>query len=352
MRITVLVTIAALALRGYAASPLFKEMHYVGEIGHLDTDEDRRTSVNLGIAKAVNTESGIRLEGKDDHGKVWHASIPIDGGIGWTDVWIADFDGNSRQDLLIASFFPPSGRCLDPIRLTFLMIDSGGRPVPWSIETNWPKAIGEGRRPALLVDANHTGRAELIATECQYAAGVGADVNRRIIGIYEAKNAYWELMHPQDLSPFSAVFRANHRESSHVHLLAPNLADKRDLGNHPIPGISPVTLKEVQPPRPECSHAVYLPPLVNGVLQPFDHDPCDELRYSRLMFSDGSTCYCDGALTVVFDGSEGREILEVESEKRLDPILREVIGRRAQIILAGQKIPGRCSPVEVWASGP
>ncbi len=350
MRITLLAAIAALALRGSAESPLFKGMRYLGEIGHLNTDSDRRTSVQLGIARAVRTESGIRLDGQDDEAKVWSASIPIEGGIGWTDVWIADFDGNSRQDFLIASFFPANGRCVDAIHLTFLMTDSDGRPVPWSIETHWPKAVGEGKKPALLVDENHNGRAELIATECEYAAGVRADENRRIAGIYEAKDAHWELVHPQDLSAFSAVFRANYPETSHVHLLPPWPANNEDLGNRPIAGISPVTLKDILPPVPECSHAVHLPPVVNGALQAREHDPCDELRHSRLMLSDGSACYYDGELTVVFDSPGGREIFKVESEKQLEPTLRRLMRLRARMTLAGQRIPGKCSPVMLWAN--
>jgi hypothetical protein len=102
---------AMLPCRVFCQGGMFRGMRYLGEIGHLETDFDHRTSAALVIAKAISVNQDIHIEGTDDRGKRWTAAVQIFGGIGWTDAWIADFDGNSRKDLLIASIFPPSGRC-------------------------------------------------------------------------------------------------------------------------------------------------------------------------------------------------------------------------------------------------
>ena len=322
-------------------------MRYLGEIGHLGPVFDNPTSADLEIARAVWKNDETHIEGKDDRGKRWTAAIPITGGVGWTDVWMADFDGNARKDLLFASIFPPNGRCLDPVHLTFLMMDSGGRPVPWSIDSRWPRNSGVGKRPALLLDFNRNGWAELMATDCQYTPGPDVDEDRRITGIYEAKDSHWQEIHPADMAPYVALFRANYLRPE-VHLLAPKEADSIDLGNPPPAGAVASSLKAIQPPAPECQHVVWLPPVVNGRLDFSVRNPCGELGHTRFTFSDGSTCYADASMTIVIDRADGREI--VEQRQDLSRLLRGLVTPELKITRIGQTMPGKCSPVMLWAS--
>ncbi len=341
---------AILADPAFCQDGAFRGMHYLGEIGHLETEYDRRTSVDLVVAQAVSNNQEVHIEGKDDGGKRWTAAVRIEGGVGWTDAWLADFDGNSRKDLLIASIFPPNGRCLDPVHLTFLMMDSAGRPVPWSIDSRWPRTVGEGKRPALLVDFNRNGRAELMVTECEYSPGPEVAEDRRITGIYEAQDAQWRLIHPADLAPYIGLFRANYRQSQFVHLLPPKQPDSTDFGNQPVTGASPSMLKAIQPPAPECSEPhIWLPPMVNGRLDFSVRNPCDELGHSRLMFSDESTCYADPGMTIVMDRAEGREIVETEHRRDLETALQRLVTEKFKINRIGQMIPGKCSPAMLWA---
>jgi hypothetical protein len=121
-----LLTLAAAALHGQSQFP----MEYLDEIGHLG-GLDPRTTVNLGVAKATADPDGkVRLEGRDAAGKPWQVWTGLAGGIGGTDVWIADFDHNGRRDLLLASYAPANGRCVDGVTIYTLMFDDLGSPCP------------------------------------------------------------------------------------------------------------------------------------------------------------------------------------------------------------------------------
>jgi hypothetical protein len=76
-------------------------LRYVDEIGHLGTAMDPRTSIKLGRALAVPTATGVDIKGRDDTGTGWTVHLAVTGGISDTNVWQADFDRNSRLDLLI-----------------------------------------------------------------------------------------------------------------------------------------------------------------------------------------------------------------------------------------------------------
>src|SRR5436305_1616501 len=104
-------------------------LHYLGEIAHGST-------AKFAHAKIIPQADGnLVVEGVDDDRKHWNATLLMLGGVGFTDVWQADFDGNGRPDLLLAAYFPQNGRCVDGITLSFLLFDAHGRPVPWVVQT-------------------------------------------------------------------------------------------------------------------------------------------------------------------------------------------------------------------------
>ena len=329
-------------------------MRYLGEVGHLGEVQVHHApfkdvplkSVDFGIAKASAVETGVLFQGADDSGKPWRATVAVLGGIGWTDVWQADFDANSRPDLMIAATFPSNGRCLSPVTITFLMFGSQGRPVPWTIETYLPNNGGIAKPPALLRDFNHNHRAELVATECEYSDPPVAGEAWRIHGIYEAEDARWKLIHPKDVQLYSHAVRVSHQRGLSTEFLTATSSAWADFGNsNPVVAHSAVTITDVLQPEPECRHAIRLK-VVDGQVRRLANDPCEIFSGNRLEMSDGRVCL--GWPTVVIDNSEGREI--VADPALIESKLRELAAARLPVTLVGQSNQLRCSPTQVWVN--
>ena len=195
-------------------------MRYLDDAGHLDTAYDKRTAINIGPVRVTNFESGIRVTGRDDGGEPWGEDLPAIGGVGFTEVWQADFDRNGRQDLLFAAAFPANGRGCQEVTLVFLMLDERGRPVPWKIETQLPYGRRYPYVPAIFAAVDQNGRATLVVTDCVYSPP-RFGVDRRITGIYQSENARWHLVRPVDMAPFIELAARNHLKHNPGDLLAP-----------------------------------------------------------------------------------------------------------------------------------
>ncbi|HVZ15783.1 MAG TPA: hypothetical protein VG897_01605 [Terriglobales bacterium] len=198
LRITFALAVAASSFGAGPVTGLFRGVQYLDEVGHLGSEFDSRTSVDFKIAKASIVGDGdIEFTGKDDGGRKWSARFRVAGGVGWTTVWKADFDRNGRSDLMIGSYFPRNGRCIPAVTISFLMFDAHGMPNPWSVQTDIPgHADVFPQVPALLTDLNGDGRAQLVATRCEYAMGPGLGEDHSIAGAYEARDAVWKLWRP------------------------------------------------------------------------------------------------------------------------------------------------------------
>ena len=168
--------VAALSM-GQARFP----MKYRASVGALGSEFDNRRSVDLGSVRVFAEEGDLRIEGKDHSGKPWRVWVPQRGGIGGTDVWTADFDHDGQEDLLIRSFFPSNGRCLDGGEITVVLFDEYGRPVPWNVTA---QLIDDPVLPPIL-DLNRDDRAEFVITSCEYSNRKTSCANgedRRIYG--------------------------------------------------------------------------------------------------------------------------------------------------------------------------
>jgi hypothetical protein len=319
-------------------------LQYLDEISHLGTDYDTRTSVSLGRAQAVADEAGnIRFQGRDHAGKVWHAILPISGGIGYTTVWQADFDGNSRSDLLIAALSPLNGRCVNEVTLSFLLFDQAGEPFPWTIDTWTPTSARYPTVPALFVDPEGSGRPKLVATDCREETG-----DRSFTGIYEAKDAMWHLFRPARVGAYAALVRRSYKMREQDRLLPSQPGDWPDQGNFVDEKTQPqVTISTVLSASPECGKVVRLPIGSDGKVFIDANNTCDEIGKNRIQLSDGRTCY--GWPTVMLDRTYGREIVAASELKELEPLLREIAAKRWPVRLAGQKELGKCSPSLLWA---
>jgi hypothetical protein len=201
----------AFIVAGVAVGQVPFPMKYLGEVGHLGQDLfDRRKFADFGFARAFPDEYGeLRFEGPDHAGKIWRVWMPQVGGVGSTEVWTGDFDHNGQADLLIARSFPGNGRCVSNADLTMLLFDASGRPVPWTASTEIPDT--ERRfpyRPAVLVDANNDGRAEIVTTRCGPWDANSLDF--QVTGVYEAREAHWLPMQDVPLEPYIQAAHAAH----------------------------------------------------------------------------------------------------------------------------------------------
>lgn len=335
------------ALAAIAQPSSVPQLHYLGEVGHLGTPEDPRTSARFGrIQISTQGNGGLRIDGQDDDRKAWSAVLEMQGGVGWTEVWQADFDRNARPDLLVAAYFPQNGRCIDEITLSFLLFNGHGQPVPWVIRTRMPESKRLPAIPAVFADLNHGGPLQLVVTDCTYSEPPRFGEDRRITGIYQAKDATWSQVHRADITPYIALVRRSYRfRPDHDQLLGTDPARWPDQGNmmdqH---GPPPVQVTAVLPASPDC-RGVRLPPVVDGRLQRDWKDPCEELGQNRLQLSNGTVCY--GWPIVVIDGANGREI--VTESKQLNARLQDIVDQRRTVVLAGQNDPERCSPTVLWA---
>lgn len=351
-RITFALAIAACSFGAGPVAGRFRGVRYLDEVGHLGSEFDSRSSVDFKIAKASMTADGdIEFTGKDDGERKWSARFRVAGGVGWTTVWKADFDRNGRPDLMIGAYFPRNGRCIPGVTISFLMFDAHGRPNPWSVQTDIPGyADVFPQMPALLTDLEGHGRAQLVATRCEYAVGPGED--HSIAGVYEARDAVWKLWRPTNLTAIGRVDSIVLRSSPlrpRIDTLEPVEPESwPDLGNdHRQGSLMSAQITDVLPAEAGCRGIVRFGQLVDGrITLPDENDPCVEGSQNRIRLSSGVTCY--GWPTVVLDGPEGREIAGASSE-RVVSALRKIRDQKLAVTVSGQVAAGRCSPVLVSA---
>lgn len=328
-------------------------LRYLGDI-NLGMPGEPRTSLAFGRAWAVLSKDGhVRFQGHDDRGKFWQAVLPISEGVGFTTVWQADFDHNSRSDLLVASQASQIGHCINEPTLSFLLFDRGGQPVPWVITARTPAYRRFPPEPALFAESN--GKAELVATGCDWIQNTSGGEDTSVRGIYQAQDTTWHLVRPENLAPYATLVRRRYGLRRNVDRLLPASPDQwPDEGNSLHPGDKHLRqITSVLTRSPSCL-GVRLPPVVevDGQLQLDSNwkDPCNAIGEDRLLLSDGTTCY--GWPTVMIDRQNGRQIVAATEKHDLERLLRQIADEKLSVLLAGQKEPGRCSPVLLWARDP
>ena len=258
-------------------------MKYLDDVGSLGSELDRRKSANLGIASVSSEDGLLRFEGRDRKGDPWLAWVTQTGGVGWTEVWTADFDHNGQRDLLIASHFPGNGRCVRGADLLFLLFDQSGRPVPWHVPTELPNGNKFPYLPALLLDENRNGQAEIVSTECAYSSEGILAVDWSITGIYEARDAQWIPLRDAVTAPYLQAARKANGVKDWLPIKSGEWPDQ-------LAGFkaSANTKLEHLLPGDESCRGIRVN-VVDGRVVVLDHDPCDELRYDHALYSDGLT---------------------------------------------------------------
>lgn len=315
-----LLGLLTLVISGHAESRF--AMCYLADVGHLGSPAsgDRRRVVDLGVARAYPDGAGVvRLEGKDRRGKPWRLWLPQVGGFGWTEVWGADFDADGQQDLLIASHFPGCGRCIDGAELVVLLFEQNGRPMPWHQRTRVP----EGRKfpfvPAIVMDLDGNGRAEIVTTSCEYADGPGRfSEDRSVTGVYQAQDARWLPLREAEMAQYVRAAKASHPSPKPGFIRW--LPATPQAWDDPMSGLDSdarVRIARLIPVASGCGGVRLI--VKNGRVAPAK-DPCRIRTQDRVEYSDGRTS--TGWPPVVIDASEGRDIYVARSDEGLRRILR------------------------------
>jgi len=283
-----------------------------------------RNIVDLGLATVVSKNDVLLFEGHDRNGDPWRVWVPQTSGVGWTEVWTADFDRNGQRDLLIASHPGINGRCVGRADLFFLLFDQSGRPIPWHVSTEIPNGTKFPYLPAILLDTNHDGRAEIVSTACEYGdQSPGHWTDWSITGVYEARDARWLPLRTADVSPY---LRAATRANGVKKWLAIKPGEWLDqlVGIDTPAGIK---LDRLIPPDKRCRNVINLTVVDGRVVKPVN-DPCDEQRHEHAVYSDGKPRR--GWPWVVIDGPHGRDIFIANNEDALRRVIRE--GYRVKLL--------------------
>ncbi len=192
-------------------------MRFLDEVGNLGNEysDEKRQSADLGIARVSADTGKLKVQGVDDAGQRWQVRLPQVGGLGWTEVWTADFDANGRKDLLFAGHFPGVGRCISRVEITLMLFGGQGRPRLWVVSTMIPNESGFPYVPIIILDLNRDGRAEFVTTSCErIEPPEGFGERLTLSGLYEARQAQLVPMRGTGTDPYVRIARQIHGEKS------------------------------------------------------------------------------------------------------------------------------------------
>jgi hypothetical protein len=203
------VALAALFAASSFGQTRFK-MRFVDEVGHLGNEysSENRQVADLGLAKISADRGELKVEGLDEAGRPWRVRLAQVGGVGWTEVWTADFDANGRMDLLFAGHFPGVGRCIDGVEVTLMLFDGSGRPRAWTLSTMLPDVSAFPFVPIIVLDMDRNGRAEFVTTTCdRIEPPTGFGERYTLSGVYEASDAALVAMRSTDTRLYARTAR-------------------------------------------------------------------------------------------------------------------------------------------------
>jgi hypothetical protein len=280
-------------------------MKYLDDVGNLGNQysHDKRQSANLGIARVRSEGEGstLRVEGFDAGGKMWRVWLPQIGGVGFTEVWTADFDANGRQDLLFAGHFPGNGRCIDGLDITLLLFDAQGRPVPWNMSTMLPDHSSFPYVPVIVRDLNGDHRAEFVMTDCERVdPPEGFGERRRVSGVYEAREARMVPLRDVDTQPYARI-------AGRIHGVGKMETTPPDNWPDPMAGFDAtplVYLTGILTREAGCG-GIRLKVEGNRVVDGTD-ESCKLVDADRSIYSNGTTVR--SWPSVIIESAEGREI--------------------------------------------
>jgi hypothetical protein len=265
------------------------------------------------------------LDGKDRSGKPWHIDLIENGD--QARVYEDDLNNDKVWDALLV--MPTGGVGLAPlVHLIAVTFDEKGRPIPWETEGYF----GETNSGIdSLVDLDHNGIADLIF--------MNFDDGYWITNVYSLKGARWSRVHGALIGHSFPMFtRFTNRPNTVAVTPPPN--------RHPW--------------APELSNAA---PVITGVLTSWKWPSGDlshgasDLDLQLTIQASGKEIVCTpsywyDSARVVLDQIEGRTIRVVSTSSRTidDEVFRDLVSKKIQVQLYGQRYRDRCSPDLIWAT--
>ena len=139
-----------------------------------------------------DSKGEILVEGVGPSGRRWRVYTRMNAGAGYSVAWLADLDGDGRQDLILNQQDLKSGRCTARSRLTTILFDREGRPAPWEaegyyrVDFSWEPSQGKGVLD--FADWNSNGGVELVFAQCYSYHYQSAPTNvYGLVDVYEAR---------------------------------------------------------------------------------------------------------------------------------------------------------------------
>ncbi len=292
-------------------------------IGEFDSEHPIRTA-RIGPSGAqlrFTDQRSVMITGRDSAGKQWSVESWV-GMLNSGSLYVGDLDANGIADaVLIVS---TGGNGLAPSsHIKTIMFDSSGRPVFFEADGYFraePDGIAE------LVDMDGDTRAELVH--------MNFDDGYWITNVYKAINARWQKiagrLGRRDFPLFTRfTYRPNHTAVS----------PKR--GRHPF--------------GPDLSDNA---PRLTGRLVSYEWANVEQSGniLLNLKRANGKTVDCRpdswySSFAVAIDGKQGRRIASLgSSDDSVRSLLNEIVAKRYDVSLFGQRISNSCSPELLWAS--
>ncbi len=359
--ITMLILVLASGVPAQDFAPAPVHQIYLGELHTFDKDDDDdlslpfdRGTIRVDLAGAAQRKTDLIelvVGGMNRIGRPWQVRTEFYGGLGFTEAWQADLDGNGTLDLILVHATPINGRCVDRTRMTTLLFDSDGNPATWEVESYFDVEFQrDGGRGVLdLLDLNHNGRAENIHTDCDFAENYG---KHEAVAIYEVSEQGWSRLPELEERLLLLEYErgAAKRRGLAIRAGDPNRFEP-DYSNT-FSGNPKLTIGEFVPREPR--RPVTLPPARdNRIIEGPGYEAWAknerQVTADRWLLSDGTTCY--GLPSVIIDRLEGRLVV-LQSTGRTGELLQKIMRDKWPVALAGQTEADRCSPAWLWAKQP
>lgn len=281
---------------------------------------DRRLDIGTSAATlAYKEETELTLTGTDRAGNAW--SVGIGAACGSGEGYTADLDRNGQRDFVLV--VPTCGNGLAPSHhLIAVTFESDGRPARFEVEGYFeadPKGVFD------LRDLDGDGRAELIYMN--HSDGYW------ITNLYTATNARWRKIKGRfGGRVFPLYTRFTNRPNRRAVRPAPNR----------------------RPFAPDLSNDA---PSLRGQLRSYAWANVAQSEDIELNFEtgEGRRVKCQpvswyGSFTIVVDSARERKIFTLSSpEEWFQPSLENLVARRSEVALYGQRSAEHCSPETLWA---
>jgi hypothetical protein len=292
-------------------------------LGAIDARPGANRQLDIGASAATlayTEETELMLTGRDKASKSW--SVALGSACGSGEGYTADLDRNGQRDFVLV--FPTCGNGLAPSNhLIAVTFESDGRPARFEIEGYFDA----GRKGVFdLRDVDGDGRAELLY--------MNFNDGYWITNFYTARAARWRKIKG----------RFGGREFP-LYTRFTNRPNRRAV--RPAPGRRPFA--------PDLSNDA---PRLRGQLRSYRwanvaHSEDIELNFET---GEGRQVKCQpvswfGSFTVVVDSAGERKIFTLSSpEEWVQPALENLVARRHEVALYGQRNAENCSPETLWVT--